>query len=132
MIADSLQTQVKNRAGTAVPFSRVGPAGIFQQEGVDVAPHTISVKHEMFGKGPKASRQSAIIVDIPFTNAAGARGNIRALKKLIIPEGLIDNLNDARDALAILNTLSATSGANLTVLTDGTGLGDSALLHETV
>jgi hypothetical protein len=55
-----------------------------------------------------------------------------AYKVVVIPKGELDDLDDVKDVSAMLDSFCSTTGAGTTVLFDGSGNGDSALINATL
>lgn len=137
MLSNTLVTnEVKDRAGVEVEFERISMNGqqtIYRKVGESAGlPHRMTVSHVHVGKGPTAARRSMVRFDKTSENTAGDKVVSSAYVVLSFPEGVADNYDDAKDALANLLSFLATTGAATTVLFDGSGNGAQSLLNETL
>lgn len=136
MSVNLLTNEVKDRAGVEVEFehqSSEGRTHIFQKKGMSPScPTTLKIAHQVNGSGQSAVRRSNTRVDVGFTGKSGKPCMCSAYKVLVVPEGELDDLNVVKDASAMLDSFCCTTGAATTVLFDGSGNGDSALINGTI
>lgn len=124
--------EVKDRAGTEVEFVRLLNEGrqlVFAQ--LNESPslqHRITINHSESGVGSAMLRRSVVRVDKAFVGKSGKVCKASSYKVDVIPVGELDDLNVVKDVSAELNSFCCTTGAATTVLFDGSGNGDSALI----
>lgn len=125
--------EVKNAAGTEVEFGYRDSAGT-QLEFKALteppnAPHRLKVSHQESGKGLDLIRRSVVRIDKTVAGASGALRKISGYKVMVIPQGDLANLDEVKNVSAELDSFCCTTGAATTVLFDGTGYGDAALIN---
>lgn len=131
-----LTNEVKDRTGAEVEFehrSLEGRTHIYARKGMNPSlPAFLKVAHQETGKGAGLTQRSQVRVDLTVTGKSGKAVQVSAYKVLVIPLGEIEDLTAVQDASAMLDSFCATTGAATTVLFDGSGNGDSALINGTV
>lgn len=127
MLAVDLNTnEVKNSAGTAVPFTQVRkkPSGVtYEQTGGNPSlMQVIEVDHEIIGSGSKLVRNSRVQIKYPILGNDGiTKVTVVANLKLSVPVGQINDLAAPKNVLAYMGQLLANkAGAGTTVVLDGT------------
>lgn len=138
MLSDTLNTnEVKNAAGAEVEFERLSSVDrtkVFAQKGEAPArPHRLSVKHQETGTGLKLRRRSLVRVDKTVISDVDNETpvTISAYKVMDIPVGALSASTEIANVSAELDSFCATLGTS-TVLYDGTGNGDAALIAGTL
>lgn len=133
---DLLTNEVKNRAGTEIEFvhrSLEGRTHEYAQSGAAPnLPVSLKIAHSVTGVGIEAVRRSVVRIDKAVIGASAKKRTISGYKVIVAPEGDIADLNDVKDVSAMLDSFCSTTGAGTTVLFDGSGNGDSALINGTV
>lgn len=128
--------EVKDRLGAEKEFNYLDSEGrVRRYSRVGAAPSQpciLKVSHLMSGSGATAVRRSMARVDITVVGKSGKLVQCSAYKVVVVPEGELDDLNAVSDASAMLDSFCATTGAATTVLFDGSGNGDSALINGTL
>jgi hypothetical protein len=137
MLSNTLVTnEVKDAAGAEIEFERISMNGqqtIFRKVNETVGlPHRLTVSHSHVGSGKSAIRRSVVRFDITSENTAGDKVLSSAYLVLSVPEGVADDMNDCKKALANILSFCASLGASTTILYDGTGNGAASLLNETL
>lgn len=136
-LAATLNTnEVKNAAGTEIEFGSWDSEGRSRIFAVINEPpnleHRLSVKHAESGSGSDEVRRSVARVDKTVTGVSGKPRVISAYKVVVIPTGDIANYDEVKNVSAELDSFLCTTGAGTTVLFDGSGNGDSALINGTL
>jgi hypothetical protein len=137
MLSNTLVTnEVKDAAGSEIEFERVsmnGQSTIYRKASETIGlPHRLTISHSRSGSGKSTTRRSVVRFDITSENTAGDKVVDSAYLVLSVPEGVADDQNNGKKALANLLSFCATTGAGTTVLFDCSGLGAQALLNETL
>jgi hypothetical protein len=137
MLSNTLVTnEVKDAAGSEIEFERVsmnGQSTTYRKASETIGlPHRLTISHSRSGSGKSATRRSVVRFDITSENTAGDKVVDSAYLVLSVPEGVADDQNNGKKALANLLSFCATTGAGTTVLFDCSGLGAQALLNETL
>lgn len=134
MLPTNLTTnEVKNSSGTEVEFLRNGSIGrevTFAKSGE--APNLqnrIKVSHTEIGKGVDLRRRSLLRVDLQVAGVSGKTRNIGCYAVADIPAGDISAMTEVKNALAMLISLLASTGADTTIKFDCTGYGADALVN---
>lgn len=127
--------EVKDSGGIENEFNRLAALDrkvIFARNGeVPNSPHRITVSHSEIGAGISARRRSVVRVDRVDVGGMDADKPVSfsAYCVVDIPIGNITNYDTAKNVLANLMSLLATTGAGTTVLFDCTGYGAAALIN---
>lgn len=137
MLSNTLTTnEVKNQAGTALSFERIVSADhltVFKNTAETIGmPHRLKIQHQTSGVGDKEVRRSLVRFDLTIENGQGIKGIVSAYLNLVVPTGLVEDLDSSKNCLANLLSFCASTGATSTILFDGTGNGAKALLNETL
>lgn len=137
MLPTSLLTnEVKDRAGAEVEFEHFtleGRTHVYTQKGANPSlPCFLKIAHQETGSGVGATRRSVCRIDKTVLGKSGKPVVVSAYKNVVAPIGELNDLNAVADTSAMLDSFCATTGAATTVLFDGTGNGDSALINGTV
>jgi hypothetical protein len=131
-----LTNEVKDRAGVEVEFehySLEGRTHIYARKGGNPSlPCILKVAHQEAGSGLGATQRSQCRVDMDVVGKSGKTVRCSAYKVVVIPKGELDDLDDVKDVSAMLDSFCSTTGAGTTVLFDGSGNGDSALINATL
>lgn len=131
-----LTNEVKDRAGAEVEFEHFTLEGrehiYIRKNGNPSLPCYLKVIHQETGTGAGATRRSLCDLTMMVEGKSGKIVPIRAYKNVVVPIGELDDLDDVKDASAMLDSFCTTTGAGTTVLFDGSGNGDSALINGTV
>jgi len=97
------------------------------------APHTITVQHQVVGKGVLARRRSNIRIDrVVNGSISSTPRTVTASFTIDIPVGDLDTLSIPTDVMAEMISFVASLGASTTILYDGTGNGAASLLNGTL
>jgi len=136
MLSNSLNTnEIKNSAGTEVEFSRLSVSDrqtVFaQMSETPSQPHRLTIQHQEIGSGMKLRRRSVIRVDKTVISGVDSATpvTVSAYTVLDFPIGASSSAAEAANVLAELISFIATTGADTTVLFNGTGNGSKALLE---
>jgi hypothetical protein len=138
MLNNTLNTnEVKDRAGVEIELERrsTGPGQITEFKKLNETaglPVRLSIKHETSGTGTKATRRSVVEALITNENSDGEKVTSIARLSVVHPLGLADDYNGLKDAIAMILSFCATTGAATTVLLDGSGNGANALINESL
>lgn len=137
MLPTSLLTnEVKDRAGTEVEFEHrklEGREHIYIRKGGSPSlPTFLKVGHQETGTGSGAMQRSRVGIDMDVVGKSGKTCKISVYKTWVIPTGELDDLDDVKDASAMLDSFNCTTGAATAVLFDGTGNGNSAGINATL
>jgi len=130
--------EIKNSAGVEEEFinlSKVGRTGEWKLITESPAlPHRLKVSHQESGSGIAKRRRGVIRFDKTVYGQVDTTKFVTfsAYVVLDIPVGNITLLNEAKNVMANLMSLLATTGAATTVLFDNTGNGADALVNGTV
>lgn len=131
-----LTNEVKDRAGVEVEFehySLEGRTHIYAKKGGNPSlPCILKVAHQETGAGLSAVQRSQCRIDLDVVGKSGKTVRVSAYKVVVVPKGELDDLDDVKDASAMLDSFLCTTGAGTTVLFDGSGNGDSALINATL
>jgi len=134
MLSDTLNTnEVKDAAGVEVEFERKlanDRSKVYQEiDGAYATPHLITVSHSETGTGLKQVRRSLARVDLTVISDVDDVTPVTAsaYKVVSIPQGALLTNAAAKKVLAELDSFCSTLGTS-TILLDGTGLGNAALL----
>lgn len=134
MLSDTLNTnEIKDASGTEVEFeykSGSDRSKTFQQiDGSPAQPHLITVSHSETGAALKLRRRSLARVDLTVISDVDSITPVTAsaYKVVDIPLGALLTNAAAKKVLAELDSFCSTLGTS-TLLYDGTGLGNHALL----
>jgi len=134
MLNDALTTnEVKNSSGTEVEFNlisgTVGRTKEWSQK--DETPnlrHRLSLAHRELGNGEALRRQSKLSIFKEVAGASGVKRRIVCNVTCDLPVGDLANTTEAKNALAELMSVLASTGASTTILYDCTGNGANALI----
>lgn len=136
MLSNTLNTnEVKNSAGTEVEFSRLSTnerSTVFAQIAETPSlPHRLTISHQETGTLMKKRRRSLVRVDKTVISGVDdvTPITVSAYVVLDFPVGASETAAEATNVMAELLSFCASSGANTTILYDGTGNGASALLN---
>lgn len=138
MLSNTLNTnEIKDASGAEVEFERIAidnASTTFKQVDEDITtPNRMSISHQHVGSGVNAVRRSLVRFDLSVVNSTtGQKGVCSAYCNLVVPEGMLENMNAPTKVLAQLVSFVASLGASTTILYDGTGNGAASLLNETV
>jgi hypothetical protein len=137
MLPTTLNTnEVKNSAGTEVQFVRRKQDGTLLEFAHDAevynAPHRLTISHSENGAAAKLRRRSVVRVDKTVPGVDGERVKISAYIVADIPVGNLDSNDEVEHVIAELLSFSATTGADTTVLFNGTGHGATCLIQGTL
>lgn len=130
--------EVKNSAGAEVEFLRAYANERmleFMMNGEPPhLPCRINFAHQEQGSGLKRVRRSRLSVSYTTLGAVDSTVAVpcRAYTVLEIPVGNLTALTVPTVAMAMLQSLTSTTGAATTVLFDGTGYGAAALINGTL
>lgn len=128
--------EVKNAAGTEIEFLYRDEVGRMREYAASgEAPnlsHRLKVSHQEVGKGTELVRRSVSRVDKTVVGASGTKRVISFYKVGVIPVGDLADLTVVKDVSAELDSFCCTTGAATTVLFDGSGYGDSAIINGTL
>jgi hypothetical protein len=134
MLSNTLNTnEVKNASGTEVEFTHLDSdarSRVFAKISESPAyKHRISIKHQEAGAGIKRRRRSVVRVDLEVISSVDSTTpvTVSAMKILDAPVGALTSNTEMANALAELSSFCSTL-ATSTLLYDGTGNGDAALL----
>jgi hypothetical protein len=136
MLNNTLNTnEVKDRAGAEIELERrsTGPGQITEFKKLSETaglPVRLSIKHETSGTGIKETRRSVVEAINTVENSDGEKVTSIARFSVVHPSGLADDFNGLKDAIAMILSFCATTGAGTTVLLDGSGSGANALINE--
>lgn len=135
MLANTLNTnEIKNAAGTEVEFSRLSQGErttVFAKIGeTPSAPLRLGIKHSETGEGIDTRRRSLVRLDLTVTGQVDATRSEVCSFYIVgdIPVGNLTSNAEPKNALAMLLSFCATTGAATTVLFDCTGNGASVLI----
>lgn len=127
--------EVKNSAGTEVEFGYVdSPEKGILYKALTEAPnleHRLRVNHQETGTNEDKVRRSVAEVYKYVTGVSGKKRLIRSYKVDVIPVGDLANFDEVKNVSAELDSFCCTTGAATTVLFDGTGHGNAALINGT-
>lgn len=135
MLANTLNTnEIKNSAGTEVEFSRLSTNGrqtVFAQSSeTPSAPHRLSISHAESGSGANKRRRSVIRFDKTVISGVDSETpvTISAYTVADIPVGHLTTTAEVANVIAELTSFLASTGADTTILYNGTGNGAQVLL----
>lgn len=135
MLSNTLNTnEVKNAAGSEVEFTRLSISDRkteFAKIGESPSlPHRLSIAHQETGVDIKKRRRSLVRFDKTVMSDVDATLPVTASAYLVVdaPVGALTTSAEVANVLANLMSFVASSGANTTILYDGTGNGAAALL----
>lgn len=137
MLAITLNTnEIKDRAAVEVEFGRIATdmrsAEYAQLTEAPSAPHRLKISHQESGSGASKRRRSLVRFDKTVTGVSTKPVVVSAYAVVDIPVGDLSTYDAAKDVLAELMSLCATTGAGTTVLFDCSGNGASALVQGTL
>jgi len=126
--------EIKNSAGTEEEFQRLTTSpSVFARVGeVPYLPHRLSVSHQESGSGITKRRRSVIRFDKTVGGGVDITKTARLSAYVVLDRQIGQEITDtaAKDVLANLMSLLATTGAGTTVLFDCTGTGASNLISQ--
>jgi len=136
-LATTLVTnEIKNAAGTEEEFQRLGPgpkprSSEYAKIGESPAlQHRFIISHEEIGSGLDKRRRSTIRFNKTVAGQVDATKTIRDSAYIVLDRAIGQETTDAtaKDVMANLMSMLATTGAASTVLFDCTGTGASNLI----
>lgn len=136
MLSNTLNTnEVKNSAGSEVEFTRLSISDrqteFAQIAETPSAQHRLKISHQETGMGMKKRRRSLIRVDKTTVSGVDSVTPITTSAYIVldIPVGASSTSAEAANVIAELLSFCASTGANTTILYDGTGNGATCLLN---
>jgi len=135
MLANTLNTnEIKDAAGTEQEFGRLSQ-GTRETEFGNIAetpsnPHRLTVKHTEIGSGLSKRRRSLVRFDKSVAGQVDTEtaAQISAYVVVDIPVGNLTAYTEPKNVLANLVSFLASTGANTTILYDGSGNGAVTLI----
>jgi hypothetical protein len=139
MLSNTLVTnEIKNSSGTEIEFGRLSISDrqtIFATVSeAPSAPHRLTISHLESGAGLKKRRRSLVRFDKTVISSVDSVTpvTVSAYAVLDSPVGALTANTEPTHVVAELMSFLASSGANTTILYDGTGNGAASLLNGSV